>query len=321
MIFLIKVYTVAAFTSDKNGGNLAGVVPNAEGLSEDQMQAIAKRMNYSETAFITRGNKGNHIDGAQTNHSEGFSEISDSSDSADFADFADFNVRFFTPSSEVDLCGHATIASFKLLRLKGYIEKGTYTQKTLAGILEVTVTEDDLILMQQTKPKFLSVIDDADIAKSLGISEGDIDKSLPVQIVSTGLNDIIIPVRSLDILKNINPDFDLISSLSKKYDSIGYHVFCTEALTDADAACRNFAPLYDIDEESATGTANGALCSYMFRYDVLRDNDYSKVTFEQGHFMDSPSQIVASLKIANDEIEEVLIGGNAVIISEQDIEI
>lgn len=320
MIFLIKVYTVAAFTSDKSGGNLAGVVPNAEGLSEEQMQMIAKRMNYSETAFIIRENKANleNPDDAPM----GFSAAPyDKGDSADSADFADFNVRFFTPSSEVDLCGHATIASFKLLRLKEYIERGTYTQKTLAGILEVTVTDDDLILMQQTKPKFLSVINDADIAKSLGIDEGDIDSSLPVQIVSTGLNDIIIPVRSLEILKNINPDFDLISSLSQKYDSIGYHVFCTEALTDADAACRNFAPLYDIDEESATGTANGALCSYMFKYDVLRGNDYSKVTFEQGHFMNSPSQIVASLKIENDEIEEVLIGGNAVIISEEDIEI
>ena len=93
---MIKVYTLNAFTDDVSGGNPAGVVLDADNLTEKQMQGIAKKVGFSETAFVM------------------------SSDSADF------RVRFFTPSDEVDLCGHATIATFKLLLLKGRIATVVY---------------------------------------------------------------------------------------------------------------------------------------------------------------------------------------------------
>lgn len=286
---MIKVYTLNAFTDDVSGGNPAGVVLDADNLSKNQMQDIAKKVGFSETAFVMK------------------------------SDVADFRVRFFTPSNEVDLCGHATIATFKLLLLKGLIHTGSYKQETLAGILSVEALADGGILMEQSIPQYFDIIGPSEIAKSLGIDVADIDDKLPIQVVSTGLKDIIVPVKSLTILKNLKPDFEAITSISKQYDSTGYHVFTTDSISGADCACRNFAPLYDIDEEAATGTASGALSSYLFKYKVLVDSAYTRIVFEQGYYMNSPSRIIASLHIENDAITHVYVGGNAVVTGEMDM--
>lgn len=286
---MIKVYTLNAFTDDVSGGNPAGVVLDADNLTEKQMQGIAKKVGFSETAFVM------------------------SSDSADF------RVRFFTPSDEVDLCGHATIATFKLLLLKGRIATGVYKQETLAGILSVEALADGSILMEQSIPEYYEIIEPSAIAKSLGLLVSELSEDYPVQVVSTGLKDIMVPVKSLEALKNINPDFEAITDISKKYESTGYHVFTTESLSGADCACRNFAPLYDIDEEAATGTASGALSSYLFKYKVLKDKTYNRLAFEQGYYMNSPSRIIASLHVTDDEITGVYVGGNAIVTGEIDI--
>ena len=167
---MIKVYTLNAFTDDVSGGNPAGVVLDADNLTEKQMQGIAKKVGFSETAFVM------------------------SSDSADF------RVRFFTPSDEVDLCGHATIATFKLLLLKGRIATGVYKQETLAGILSVEALADGSILMEQSIPEYYEIIEPSEIAKSLGLLVSELSEDYPVQVVSTGLKDIMVPVKSLEAL-------------------------------------------------------------------------------------------------------------------------
>lgn len=283
------VISINSFAKTDDGGNLAGVVLDSDNLKDEEMQAIAKEVGYSETAFISK------------------SEV------------ADFKVRFFTPSDEVELCGHATIACFYVLFKKGVIKKGIYTQETKAGILSVTVNEDASILMEQSVPKFLGEVPKKEIAFSLGIKEDDIVDSLPIELVSTGLPDLIVPVKSLNILNNLTPNFEEIANLSKKYECVGYHVFTEETLFNNTAHTRNFSPLYDINEESATGTANGALACYLYNNNVLKD--LTNLTFEQGYSMNSPSEIKASLVIEDNKIKSVLVGGCAMNLKELTIEI
>lgn len=275
----VKVYTLNAFGKTADGGNPAGVVLNAEDLTSEMMKKIAKEVGFSETAFVS--------------HSE----------------LADFRVRFFTPSEEVDLCGHATIATFYLLNHLEIISSGNYTQETLAGLLNIEIKEDGIVYMSQNTPEFYNTIDKDKIARSLNIPVEKISKDLPIEIVSTGLKDIIVPVNTLDDLISIKPDFDKISEISKENNSVGYHVFTLETKFDGIAHSRNFAPLYSIDEESATGTATGALASYLFKHGIVSLENIDDLNFEQGYSMDLPSEIKASLDIKNDEIVGVKVGG------------
>ena len=277
----VTVYTVNSFAKDPQGGNPAGVVLEADELSDIQMLNIANQVGFSETAFVQKSDK------------------------------ASFKVRFFTPISEVDLCGHATIAAFTLLRNKKIIGNGTFSQETKAGVLDIAV-DNDLVYMDQVLPKYYDLIDKSEIADSLTISLNDCLTNLPTQIVSTGLKDIMMPVKDLNVLFSIQPDLKKIAELSKKYNVIGLHVFCLETKFRATAHCRNFAPLYDIDEESATGSSNGALACYLYKYGVVNKPLFEFV-FEQGYSMGKPSEILARLNIEGDVINRIQVGGRAII--------
>lgn len=285
----IKVYTLNAFAKTDNGGNPAGVVLDADFLSVSDMQKIAAKVGFSETAFVKKSNK------------------------------ADFKVAFFTPNEEVDLCGHATIATFYLLANKGIIQVGEYTQETRAGILKVECRNDNVIYMNQRNPEFYEILDKKEIANTLNINEDDIMNELPIQIVSTGLRDILIPIKSLETLYKIKPDFDKISYVSKKQDVIGYHLFTLETEYDSTAHCRNFAPLYGIPEEAATGTSNGALSCYLYKYGFILGKNAENLVFEQGYSMKKPSEVLSSLIVHNQKINEVKVGGIALNIEEKKI--
>lgn len=278
----LTLYAVDSFTKDGEGGNAAGVVLAADELSGARMLAIAKEAGFSETAFVQESAK------------------------------ASCKVRFFTPTAEVDLCGHATIAAFTLLRSKGIIGDGAFTQETKAGILGIAV-KNDLVYMNQALPAYYEVLDKAELADSLAILPGDCLANFPARIVSTGLRDIMLPVGSLNALLSIRPDAERIARLSKKYNVIGIHAFSLETRFGATAHCRNFAPLYDIDEEAATGTANGALACYLYQYGVIDTAYSSGLVFEQGYSLGKPSEILARLSIKNDAVTEVQVGGRAVI--------
>ncbi|MCR3757710.1 PhzF family phenazine biosynthesis protein [Clostridium felsineum] len=287
----VKVYILNSFAKLEGGGNPAGVVLNADELSIDEMQKISAKVGLSETAFITKINSTN------------------------------FKVRFYTPNNEVDLCGHATIASFSLMLNNGSIKAGEYTIHTKVGTLKIQCEKDGTIFMQQNKPMFDELTNKNEILCSLNISKEDLIESLPVKIVSTGLRDIFIPIKSLDILYNIKPDFHKVLKLSKEHRVVGYHVFSLETEGIANANCRNFAPLYGIKEESATGTSNGALSCYLYKYGVVSENEAKKMLFEQGYSMKKPSEILSTLIIKEKNILEVKVGGRALNINEEIIEI
>lgn len=171
--------------------------------------------------------------------------------------------------------------------------------------------EDGMVMMDQTKPQYYEIVDKEILADSLNISVDDFDPQLVPQIVSTGLKDIMIPIRSRSILENINPDFEKVTEVSKKYNVVGYHLFCKDTVHNSSAYCRNFAPLYGITEESATGTSNGALACYLKKYEGEDNADKVKFLFEQGYSMGKPSEIQAMLTMQNDEIIRVQVGGRA----------
>lgn len=280
----MKAYILNAFTKDGEGGNPAGIVLDADSLSENEMQTIAANLGFSETAFVQKSEN------------------------------ADFKVRFFTPNMEVDLCGHATIATFYLLLEKGIIKQGEYTQETKAGKLKIKI-QDKNVLMNQTLPIYSEKLEKKEIAESLNINEKDFSDVSPIQIVSTGLRDILIPIKKLEVLEKINPNFEKITEISKQHNCVGFHIFNLES--KGTARVRNFGPLYGIPEESATGTSNGALACYLFEYKLI--DNFDNLIFEQGYSMNKPSEILASLIIKDGKITEVKIGGTANLVEEKEL--
>ncbi|MTK09453.1 MAG: PhzF family phenazine biosynthesis isomerase [Hungatella sp.] len=277
----VNVYQLNSFAKTDEGGNPAGVVLDADSLSEKQMGKIAAILGFSETAFVMKSEK------------------------------ADFRVRFFTPKEEVDLCGHATIAAFYTMSYLGLLKPSKYKQETKAGILGIEINEDHSVMMNQSAPAFSEIIMKDELADSLNIDVSKMQEDLPAQIVSTGLRDILIPVKSIKILNAMKPDMKKIKLISQKYSVVGYHVFTLESLYGANANCRNFAPLYEIPEESATGTSNGALGCYLYHYGKINAGQESSIVFEQGYSMNRPSEILVSLTVKEDEIHEVRVGGTA----------
>ncbi|HKK95214.1 MAG TPA: PhzF family phenazine biosynthesis protein [Anaerovoracaceae bacterium] len=297
----MKFYIVDAFTDKLFGGNPAGVVILPEGSEfprDEVMVKTAAELRYSETAFIKKtGDK-------------------------------EFNIRYFTPAAEVDLCGHATIGSFYVLLKECLVNDGDVcVNNTLAGRLNVVV-ENDAILMDMAEPKQVGEINDMVKIKELysvmGIEpEGNevynnnTNVKLYPKLVTTGLIDIIMPVKDEEELDKINPDFPALTELSKDYDVVGVHAF-TVNTKDGCIHTRNFAPLYDIDEEAATGTSNGALTYYLYNNGIVKENELNTVI--QGEKMLRPSKISTKLLIEKGK-PIVKVGGFAVTLAKGEIEI
>lgn len=299
----MKLYIADAFTEELFGGNPAGVAILEDGEdfpTDETMRKTAAELRYSETAFIK--------------------QLSEK----------EFKIRYFTPADEVDLCGHATIASFTCLADAGLVKAGeTYINHTLAGKLNIQV-QDGFIMMDMATPQHIATMEDEAAIRELydvmGLpyehcvtdeKDGQQVELLPMMI-STGLPDIIMPVSSRAVLTEIAPDFKRLSDLSEKYEVVGVHAFTLDAdEPDITAHCRNFAPLYDIDEEAATGTSNGALTYYLYHNGLLETGASS--AFIQGEVMDRPSKILSYLtKEAAGDIS-IQVGGNAVILAKGDL--
>ncbi len=289
----MKFFIVDAFTDSVFGGNPAGVVilPDGEDFpSEEICIKTAAELRYSETAFIKKVGKN------------------------------EFNIRYFTPAAEVDLCGHATIASFYCLAQTGEIENNALCiNHTLAGDLNIEV-KDGFIMMDMASPVLIDTIKDSEKLKELyNVMGAEVPENLEIlpQLVSTGLPDIMLPLPSKEILDAINPDMKKLSDLSKAYNVTGVHAYAL-ASCDATCYCRNFAPLYDIDEEAATGTSNGALTYHLFLNNIISGKSQCKMI--QGEAMGRPSAILTVLD-ADEESCKIKVGGSGVILAEGDIRI
>jgi len=211
-----QVFLVDAFTDEPLTGNAAGVVPEADRLDAEQMQAIAAELGASETAFF-------HPSGE-----------------------ADRRIRYFTPETEVDLCGHATVASHAWLAEAGRIEDGTHTLETNVGVLEVTV-EDGLVRMTQDDADVETVdLDYERVAAALGADPAtlrDVGADLPLATASTGLGFLVVPVNFLSALSGLEPDFDAVAELTDELGVTGVYAFTFDALApESTLHGRMFAP-------------------------------------------------------------------------------
>lgn len=263
------------------GGNPAGVVLNADNLSYDEKLKIAQTVGYSETAFVSKD------------------------------DEVDFEVSFFTVTDEVDFCGHATLATFSTLFSKNLISAGKYKQRTKAGILSVNVEEDGRVVMEQACPTYLQAFEYEDIAELIGLPFDILSSTqLPIEVISTGLHDVIVPVP-LGCLDKLEVDNEKLSEFCEKYDLIGMHAFeLNDSHSEFTAICRNFAPLFGIPEESATGSSSGALACYLVKH-VFAGEETFDFVFEQGRAMGCVSRLSASVKLENGQVSKVEVGGKA----------
>ena len=279
----MKIYICDAFSSEIFKGNQAGVVileEKEDYPNETLMKNIATELKHSETAFVKK------IDNRK------------------------FKIRYFTPTEEVELCGHATISVFSVLRELKLISSGKYTAETLAGSLEIII-DKDFIWMDMASPKIEYIFNLDEIKKIYSAFNLDIaqaSKNLIPKIVNTGLSDIIIPIENKEILDSFIMNKEKVIELSKKYKVIGAHLFALDKDKKVTAFCRNIAPLVGINEECATGTSNGALTHYLKDYNIISTQDMN--TFIQGETMGRASTILSRYK---EDGMTIQIGGNAVI--------
>lgn len=279
----MRIFVCDAFSFEIFKGNQAGVVileEKEDYPTDNLMKNIAAELKHSETAFVKK------IENAR------------------------FKIRYFTPIEEVELCGHATISVFSVLRELKLISSGKYFAETLAGSLEIEV-DKDFIWMDMANPKieYIFNLDEIkEIYSAFNLDIAQAPKNLIPKIVNTGLSDIIIPIENKEFLDSFIMNKEKVIELSKKYKVVGAHLFTLDKNKKVTAFCRNIAPLVGIDEECATGTSNGALTHYLKDYNIISIKDIN--TFIQGEAMGRSSTILSKYK---EDGKTIQIGGNAVI--------
>jgi len=285
-----QVKIIDAFTTRRYAGNPCGVITRADGLTEAQMQAIAREINASETAFVFPSQR------------------------------ASFRVRYFTPAKEIPLAGHPTIATMHALVEEGRIDLSgggkRVVQELNIGILPVDIGLDAernvRVVMTQAKPEFQRRLDRNAFAEALGIKPSDIVDNVPIQVVSTGTPQAMVPVRSLDVLKRLRPDFQHLSDLEQVGHYYSVHVFALEAFDPAHRThARHFAASAGIPEDPVTGSATGGMAAYLWKYGLVRERAY---TVEQGHIMGRPGivEVEVDTDPTGEEPVAVRIAGTAV---------
>ncbi|MGH8075299.1 MAG: PhzF family phenazine biosynthesis isomerase [Lysobacter sp.] len=254
----LRVYRIDAFTTEPGRGNPAGVVTNAAGLDDARMQAIAQELGFSETAFALPARGDDH----------------------------DLQLRFFTPTTEVPVCGHATVGAHFALAMEGG-PVGRRRQLTGAGVQMVDVIrsgDDHVIRIEQNAPVFQPPLRPElvrDVMAALGVTAADLDFHCPLQFVGTGHGKLLIGLETRARLTALQPDLARLAELSPAVGSNGYFVFTLETEEDDDAFChgRMFAPAIGVDEDPVTGNANGPLGAYLVRYGLLPASTDGRVGF------------------------------------------
>lgn len=299
MMRTYNLYQVDSFTKEKFKGNPAGVISNADGLTESEMQKIARELNNSETAFIFSSNNKEY----------------------------DAHVRFFTPKNEVPICGHATIAAHYVRAIENGIDTSRIYHKTGAGILPVDIVKENndyKVIMTQGKIEFGTIIEGEnkeELLTALNIKESDLLENYDIQIVSTGHSKVMVGIRSIATLNNLQPDYNELSKLSKIIKCNGYYVFTVDS-KDSDILIngRMFAPAIGINEDPVTGNANGPLGAYLVHHNhVKHNNSVFRFKAKQGEAIKRTGIIEVDVKIENNEPVEVKVAGNAVIIFKSEL--
>lgn len=299
------------FTDRKFCGNPLAVFPEAEGVTDEQMMKIAREMNLSETVFVLKSE----------------------------SDEVLRRLRIFTPMREIPFAGHPIVGTWTALAQEGVVpipEGGNGWQRIFhevgIGILPVDIEFQDgkavQVVMTQGTFKIIKEIDDAheqaEVARALGMAREDLDESLPIQAITTGLPCMAVPIRSLADLRDIRVDATLLADIYTRHGAAGCHAFSRETMEvgASRAHARFFAPADNIPEDPATGSACGALGAYLVHHGALslepEDGRY-KFVIEQGDFIHRPSRINLDVKGQTGSVEEVKVGGPAVLVARGEV--
>src|SRR5688500_11522208 len=301
------------FTEEPFTGNPLAVFPEAEGLSDEVMMKIAREMNLSETVFVFKP------DGANTDVLR--------------------RLRIFTPAREVPFAGHPIVGTWNALASVGVVplpDGGNGWQRIHhevgIGVLPVDIEFKDgqpvQVVMTQGRFEILADIDDgqdqAEIARALGLAREDLDESLPIQVITTGLSCMAVPIRSLADLRSCRVNAALLAEIYTRKGATGCHAFTRETLEigASRAHARFFAPADNIAEDPATGSACGALGAYLVHHEALSlepDDGRYRFVIEQGDFIHRPSRINLDVKGAPQAVEEVKVGGPSVLVARWEV--
>jgi PhzF family phenazine biosynthesis protein len=285
----IKVYHYDAFSSVPNKGNPAGVVLDGGHLTEELMREAAKKVGFNETSFALP------------------------------SDIADVRIRYFTPGHEMDLCGHATMATIYALKTKGLLgDKTELTIETKAGVLPIRMDDSHRITMRQASPRFLEFTGSLrELAHCIGIGEDDIDTAIPTLYGSTGIWTLLIPVKRLATFERMIPNNQHFPNVLLGMPRASVHPFCLETYDpSAQMHARHFSSPYSgTVEDPVTGTASGVMGAY-FASHIAKTSGAVNLRIEQGHEMGRDGRVEVTVTNNGGTVE---ITGNAVYVNEFDI--
>ncbi len=279
---------IDAFTRRLYAGNPCAVVLDADGLSEAVMQAIALEMNLSETAFVMASKK------------------------------ADYRARYFTPSEEIPMAGHPTIAVIHALIASGRLPARSdlfFVRLELqAGVIAVEVITDsegmNLITMSQLRPQFMRTYPLEAILPAFGLTMGDALQDVPIMTVSTGTPQLMIPLKNLDCLRRAQLNVDAYAALKASGDFFSPHLFVLQGVTESGTTfARHFGLPPDTLEDPFTGSATGGMAAYCWRHGLLKEPAFIA---QQGHWMGRPGEAYVEVLGPPGAIETVRVGGHAV---------
>lgn len=286
---------VDVFAEQKYAGNQLAVLTNAGKLSDNEMQRIAKEMNYSETTFIL----------SEKERGGGY------------------DVRIFTPENELPFAGHPTLGTASVIQkkiIKKNVEKIVLNLKV--GQIPVTFTykgeETDILWMEQIQPQFGEVIEVRDIVQVVDLKPEDIDNRFPIEEVSTGVFVFIIPIKNLDAVKRAQIDKARYNRLIQTTQAKALLLFCPETYNkENDLNVRFFADYYGVPEDPATGSANGCLAAYLVKHHYFEKKQID-IRVEQGTEIGRPSLLYLRAEKMDGGIV-VNVGGKVIIVAQGEL--
>jgi trans-2,3-dihydro-3-hydroxyanthranilate isomerase len=287
----LSLNIVDVFAEEKYAGNQLAVVRYGKDLAEDEMQKIAREMNYSETTFITTGEE---RDGG-------------------------YDARIFTPKEEVPFAGHPTLGTAYVIRqeiIRKPVEKVVLNLKV--GQIPVTFSREEILWMRQKEPTFGRTFDAETISRILSIETQAIDDRFPIESVSTGLPFIIVPLRKLETVKRCSVVKDRYFDLVKETEAKSILVFNPETYNaENDLNVRVFVDYFGIPEDPATGSANGCLAAYLLKHQYFK-MERLNVRVEQGYEVGRPSLLYLNAEFRDGRIS-VSVGGRVIPIAKGDL--
>ncbi|HVO81624.1 MAG TPA: PhzF family phenazine biosynthesis protein [Terriglobales bacterium] len=273
------------FTSQPLEGNSLAVFPDGRGLSDQQMQALAREMNLSETTFILPRD-------AASERQHGV------------------RVRIFTVAEELPFAGHPTLGT--AFALRGTSGASEVVLDLNAGRVPVRFEDapgqPTFGEMTQVDPMFGPLHDREAVVRAAGLRDGDIDPSLPIQTVSTGLAFTMVPLRGLEIMRDLQVDLKASTQYLERSGGKFFY-FVTRETVDPTARLHARMMFYN-GEDPATGSAAGCAAAWMVAHGVAQPDE--RVLIEQGIEMRRPSRIFVRAARTDDRVVNVRVGGNVV---------